>query len=307
LLMKYLLLFLLLIATASSALAESETVVALSEPDESGRIPILMYHHISEKLDTIYNVPPDSFRKQLEQFYEAGFVLISLSSYYDDDFLVPAGRMPLILTFDDGHGNNFRFLDDGSIDPDCAIGVIEEFGREHPDFGHTATIFFNAGEHVIPFRVRSTAAEKLNWMFDNDYEVGNHTTDHVNLKNCDAYQVRRQVGLCQAALIKYAPRLEGEIRFFAYPYGATPQDQESFAALKSGSFNGTSWTMDLCMKAWEGPAPSPADATFWALRYAIPRIEMHTQRTTNGYGAADVINWGSLYISDGVTGSSAEE
>ena len=216
---RYALVLLLLFAFVFSGVAEDKSTTT-HEPDESGGIPILMYHHISDSLDTIYNVPPATFRQQLQQFYEAGFVLISLSNYYDDDFLIPAGKMPLILTFDDGHNNNFRFLDDGSIDPDCAIGVIEEFGKEHPDFGHTATIFFNAGEHVIPFRVHSRAAEKLDWMIDNGYDIGNHTTDHVNLKNCDAYQVRRQVGLCQAALIEYAPRLEDEIRFFAYPYGA---------------------------------------------------------------------------------------
>ncbi len=304
--MKYLLPLLLLLL-ASSALGEGEDVVTLGEPDESGGIPILLYHHVSAGLNTIYNVPPETFRAQLEQLHEAGFVLISLRSYHEDDFCVPVGRRPLILTFDDGHANNFRLLDDGSIDPDCAIGIIEELGREHPDFGHTATIFINAGEHVIPFGSRSTAAEKLDWMIDNGYGIGNHTTDHVNLKHCDSYQVRRQVGLCQAALIEYAPRLEGEIRFFAYPYGETPRDQESFNALKSGSFNGTSWTMVMCMKAWEGPAPSPADPTFSALRYAIPRIEMHTRRDTHGYGASDVVNWGGLYVSDGVIGSGTVE
>ena len=65
--------------------------------------------------------------------------------------------------------------------------------------------------------------------------------------------------------------------------------------------------MDLCLKAWEGPAPSPADPTFRALRYAIPRIEIHSRRTNNGYGASDVIGWDDLYVSDGIIGSSATE
>ncbi len=278
----------------------TEAMPVLEEPNESGNVPILMYHHVSNSINSIYNVAPAVFSNQLLQFFEAGFVLISLSDYFEDDFCVPEGRKPLVLTFDDGHADNFRLLEDGSIDPDCAVGIIEGFAEEHPDFGRTAAFFLNAGPWVVPFGDEATAPAKLRWLLENGYEIGNHTTDHVNLKSCDPYQVRRQIGLCQAALIELCPELLGHVRFFAYPYGQTPANPESFKALEAGEFNGVSYRMDLCLKAWEYPAPSPADPAFHRQHFAIPRTEIHVREGGNGHAPRWVIAQPNLYVSDGV-------
>ncbi len=297
------LLALFLILAAAAPAAEAPLT---AEPDESGGVPILMYHHISATLDTVYNVPPAVFENQLLQLYEAGFVLISLRDYYEDTFIVPAGRKPLVLTFDDGYADNFRLLPDGSVDPDCAVGLLEAFAREHPDFGHTAVFFLNAGVWVVPFRDAATAGEKLRWLVENGYEVGNHTADHVNLRNCDPYQVRRQIGLCQAALYDLCPELEGRVRFFAYPYGRTPKDPESFKAVEAGRFDGVDYRMDLAFVTWDNPAPSPADPTFLQQRLAMPRIEMHTREGGNGHTPRWLANHDDLYVSDGAPGSTPE-
>jgi len=298
------LLTLLILAAAAPT---ADAIVPLTEaPDESGGIPILMYHHVCASLDTVYNVPPAVFENQLLQLYEAGFVLVSLSDYYEDAFRVPAGRKPLVLTFDDGHADNFRLLPDGSIDPDCAVGVIEAFAREHPDFGHTAVFFLNAGVWVVPFGDATTAGDKLLWLVENGYEIGNHTADHVNLRRCDPYQVRRQIGLCQAALYDLCPELEGRVRFFAYPYGRTPGDPESFEAVAAGSFDGVEYRMDLAFVTWDNLAPNPADPTFRQQRLAMPRIEMHTREGGNGHTPRWLANHENLYVSDGAPGSTPE-
>jgi peptidoglycan/xylan/chitin deacetylase (PgdA/CDA1 family) len=294
-------LFLSTLVLVVPVLAETEPL--LEEPDEGGRVPILMYHHVSDSFESIYNVPPAVFENHLRQFYEAGFVLISLSDYCEDGFCIPAGRKPLILTFDDGHADNFRLLADGSVDPDCAVGIVEGFADEHPGFGRTAVFFLNAGSWVVPFGDGATAPEKLRWLVENGYEIGNHTTDHVNLRHCDPYQVQRQIGLCQAALCGLCPALEGRVRFFAYPYGQTPRDAESFRAVEEGSFDGVDYRMDLCLKAWGHTAPSPADPSFGRQRLAIPRIEMHTREGGNGHAPRWVIEQPDLYVSDGEPGS----
>jgi peptidoglycan/xylan/chitin deacetylase (PgdA/CDA1 family) len=239
------LLTLLILAAAAPT---ADAIVPLTEaPDESGGIPILMYHHVCAALDTVYNVPPAVFENQLLQLYEAGFVLISLSDYFGDAFRVPAGRKPLVLTFDDGFPDNFRLLPDGSIDPDCAVGVLEAFAREHPDFGHTAVFFLNAGVWVVPFGDAATAGDKLRWLVENGYEIGNHTTDHVNLRRCDSFQVRRQIGLCQAALYDLCPELEGRVRFFAYPTAGRPRTPR--ASRPSRPADSTGWTT-----GWTSPS-----------------------------------------------------
>ncbi|HDR06652.1 MAG TPA: hypothetical protein ENN88_03375, partial [Candidatus Coatesbacteria bacterium] len=267
----------------------------VEEPNELGDIPILMYHHVSDRVNSIYNVPPAVFENHLLQFYEAGFVLVSLSDYCDDAFLVPRGSKPLVITFDDGHENNFRLLPDGSIDPACAVGVLESFARERPDFGRTAAFFVNAGPWAVPFGDAATAGEKLRWLVENGYDIGNHTADHHNLRNCDPYQVRRQIGLCQAALYELCPELEGRVRFFAYPYGIAPRDPKGFEVVESGSFNGVAYRMELCLRAWEYPAPSPASPVFERLRLAIPRIEMHVRESGNGHTPRWVADRPNLY------------
>ena len=103
----------------------------------------MMYHgiHNIKSSDTAYtggNIDKDgyqrtaeAFRNDLEFYYSNGYRMIRLKDYIDGIIDVPLGKSPIILTFDDGLENNFRIngLDeDGNliIDPNCAVGILEE-------------------------------------------------------------------------------------------------------------------------------------------------------------------------------------
>ena len=57
------------------------------------------------------------------------------------------GREPIpdklvVLTFDDSSIGQFRYLEDGTIDPDSAMGILLDFAEAHPDFPPVAITTF---------------------------------------------------------------------------------------------------------------------------------------------------------------------
>ena len=175
--------------------------------NELGKVPIMMYHGIKnvKNSETEYiggNVDRDgytrtveAFRNDLELYYQKGYRMIKLSDYVNGDIDVEYGYSPIVLTFDDGNANNINVTgidDDGNIiiDPNSAVGVLEEFKKKYPDYNVTAIFFltnalFNQPEYND---------EILKWLVDNGYEVGNHTRGHDNFSNIDSNKTQEVVG-----------------------------------------------------------------------------------------------------------------
>ena len=130
--------------------------------DESGNIPVMMYHgiHDLKNSETEYtggNVDADgyqrtaeAFREDLDFYYENGYRMIRLEDYIHGQIDVELGKTPIVLTFDDGLENNIRVLGKDKkgnlkIDPNSAVGILEEYKEKYPDFNVTATFFVNGG------------------------------------------------------------------------------------------------------------------------------------------------------------------
>lgn len=156
-------------------------------PNELGEIMILMYHHIGHPTSPTYNVSADEFRHHLKVLYENKYVPIRLSDYIDGKIDIPLGYSPYILTFDDGNANNFWYKDDGTVDPDCGVGMIMEFAETHKHFKPAATFFLNKDA----FRQPDLLDKKIEFLYANGMEVGNHTYDHPNLSTIDATETQR--------------------------------------------------------------------------------------------------------------------
>lgn len=87
---------------------------------------VLMYHNIGEE-EATWTRTPENFRRDLETLYNSGFRAISLEDYALGNIATEKGHTPVVITFDDGMKNNFRYLENGEIDPTCAIGILESF------------------------------------------------------------------------------------------------------------------------------------------------------------------------------------
>ena len=122
---------------------------AAAEPpaNELGRVMILEYHKVDYPEER-WTRTPENFRRDLEVLYARGYRLQSLNDLLDGKITVKAGFTPIILTFDDSSPGQFRYLDQNGtleIDPKSAVGVLEAFAREKPDFGRAATFFVLPG------------------------------------------------------------------------------------------------------------------------------------------------------------------
>lgn len=232
-------------------------------PNELGKVMIVMYHDIqSEEREWVRS--RDNFRNDLQRFYEEGFVLVTLSSYLAGEMDVPAGKTPLVLTFDDATPGQFRFIEqDGELvpDPGCAVGILLNFCEQHPEFGCAATFFV---DFPAPFGVASQVEAKFRFLLEHGMEIGNHTYNHRNLRNSPPEQIAEELG----RLAKTVRDICGyEVCSLALPYGGYPLSAD---ALASGSWEETEYRNLGVLLVGAEPTPSPFSRDFRPL--AIPRI-----------------------------------
>lgn len=194
------------------------------EPDmcayHSG-VPVLTYHQVSST-PSKYGVTPGKLRNDLERLYDAGFFLIQPEDIDNGLARVPWDRRPVMITFDDGWEDNFRFLDrpDGQriLDPGCAVAIVNDFIGEYPDFGQ-GVVFFISWDKV-PFG--SETEEKLNQVLDMGHAIGNHTSEHVSFMSIPVSTYDTQI---IPALDSFNRRLglrTVTVNTLAYPGGKLP-------------------------------------------------------------------------------------
>ena len=199
--------------------------------NELGEVPIMMYHGIHNKTndETNYtggNVDKDgyqrtqeAFRNDLDFYYNSGYRMIRLTDYVDGNINVELGKSPIIITFDDGLENNIKVtgLDKNGeiiIDPNSAIGILEEYKKKYPDYNVTATFFVNGGL----FQQEDYNEKILKWMVKNGYDIGNHTYSHVNFSKATIEQSEKEVGSVYNILDAIIP--DNYVNIVALPFGS---------------------------------------------------------------------------------------
>ena len=132
-------------------------------PNEVGRVMVLEYHKVDYPEER-WTRTPENFRRDLETLYARGYRLQSLNDLLDGKITVPAGFSPVILTFDDSSPGQFRYVEQGGtlvVDPKCAVGVLEAFIAEKPDFGRGATFFVLPGASLQSALRTASRLQKL--------------------------------------------------------------------------------------------------------------------------------------------------
>jgi hypothetical protein len=104
------------------------------------------------------------------------------------------------------------------------VGILEDFYAKHPDFGRGGFFAIMAS---APFAwpnaddQRPYMREKVQWLVDHGYEIGNHTIDHVNLREISNEEVKAQLAGAVEIMRGYAPKAQMEI--IAVPFGVYPK------------------------------------------------------------------------------------
>lgn len=234
--------------------------------NENGQIMLLMYHGIGEKEEEWIRTP-ENFRKDLANLYQKGYRLITLKDYLDNNIKVEAGFTPVVITFDDGLRNQFNIIEEKGekkIDPDCAVGMIEEFKKEHPDFGQGGTFFVY---YDLPFRQKELIKEKYDFLIKNGYEIGNHTYTHDNLGKESVEGIQKALGLNVLKTQEYLPGYD--VFALALPYGIAPKE-EKFKYAISGEYEGIKYNNRAILRVGSNPATAPNNIKFDATR--LPRV-----------------------------------
>lgn len=244
-------------------------------PNESGRIMVLMYHNIGETEEE-WTRTPENFNRDLQTLYDNGYRPISLKDYVRGNITTPQGFTPIVITFDDGNRNNFEYLEDGSINPDSAVGLLLGFHNENPDFSPAATFFLTGSG---PFGQRELMGRKLDFLIENGMDVGNHSRNHANFTEASAELLQSEIGEQIQFLEGLISDKDYRVNTIALPYGTRPRDESNEKYLKEGSYDGIPYENIAILNVGWNPGYSPYDARFNA--ESIPRIRASETKVDN--------------------------
>ncbi len=240
--------------------------------NEMGKVPIMMYHGIIDTEDNQYtggNVDKNgykrtakAFREDLEFYYKNGYRMIRLEDYIHGKIDVPIGYSPIILTFDDGDADNCKVLgknSDGSlqIDPNSAVGILEEFKKKYPDFGVTATFFVMSGI----FNQSQYNKDIVNFMINNGYDIGNHTISHPDFTKISEEQSVKEVGKMYKTLDSYLG--DKYVKIIALPFGSPyKKEHANYKHILSGTYDGYEYKTEAALRVGWEPEVSPFNKNF---------------------------------------------
>jgi peptidoglycan/xylan/chitin deacetylase (PgdA/CDA1 family) len=204
----------------------------------------------------------------------------------------------VVLTFDDGVVSHFRYTVDGggekTLDPNSAVGVLEEFFGEHPDFGRGGLFSILP---LAPFAWPGApdqleyAEEKLQWLLANGYELGNHTLGHNNLAELTSEETMEDLAAAVDLIHEYVPG--APVVAIVLPYGEYPPGE---SLLREFDYQGQHYQFYGALMAGAGPALPPAHPDFDPFR--MPRILAGDEEFDKWFSYVED-NPGLIYVSDG--------
>lgn len=245
----------------------------LDEPAafESDCIPVLCYHGIGGS--GALSVSPERLRSDLEILYEAGFHLALPSDLFTGFTRVPSDRIPVILTFDDGWESQFELVEgrDGlETTAGCAVGILEAFCEAHPDFGRGAAFFISWDK--IPFGQADLIDEKLNFLLDNGYEIGNHSLRHASFMRIPTDEWERHLAGAVAKMKPYIGLRTSLVTSVSWPGGRFPEGARFDEILESMTFQGS--PVASCGFLVDGSLLDLSECTGADGRYRMGRFDM---------------------------------
>ena len=261
--------------------------------NELGQVPVLLYQDITDQ-EGVGTRSPQQLAKDIDFLRSEGFYPIDLRDLASGNIDLPAGVSPVVLTFDDSTSGQYRILDDGSLDPASAVGVLQA-AKEAGGWASKATFYplidVTSKEHEL-FGQPDRQQEKLRNLTDWGYEIGSHTVSNLNLQKADPLDVKKELAESQSTL-------EGliggdyQVTSLSVPSGEYPQDE---SLLARGIYDGEPYTYTSAVTLGDTVSLSPFSTLFDAMH--IPRV------TVTGSNLRDAIanlkaHAGLRYISDG--------
>ncbi|NMB97249.1 MAG: polysaccharide deacetylase family protein [Clostridiaceae bacterium] len=228
-------------------------------PNESGKIMIVMFHNFVENFTPAkydkgeYTMTFKAFEELLIVLYDKGYRLISFKDFLDNNIAVPTGCIPMVFTFDDATSGQFNLIEQNGelkVNEKSAVGIMLEFNKKHPDFGAKGIFFVNLGTNV--FNGEGSVSERLKYLIDLGFEIGNHTYSHINLKEAkDADIIQKEIGNNQKVMYELVPGYK--MYAFSLPYGSPPGSLVEY--VKKGEYEGIEYENRGIVEVGWDPSP----------------------------------------------------
>ena len=182
------------------------------EEKKSIKVPILLYHHITEESfdenQAISLISPSDFRLHMTAI-KANFTPISLRQYYEyvkcDDASLTIPKNPIIVTFDDGYLSNYEI----------AYPILKELEIPATIFVVTDTVGAIAGEGKVNnshFSWEQAREMEKSGLID----IQSHTVNHIKVAASPFAEQVRQIRKSKYDIEK---NLGHTCDMIAYPYG----------------------------------------------------------------------------------------
>lgn len=254
-------------STIVDVVESKENVEETYEYNEDGKIIIVMYHRFAENEgNDEWTRSFDNFYEDLKYLYECGYRSVSLNDYINNSMKVPVGCTPVILTFDDGSKSQFNLIKDENgnlvVNPNSAVGVMEKFYSEYPEFGLNGTFFINGTGY---FSGEGTKKERLEYLIDKGFEIGNHTNTHLYLNKATPEKIQEEIGKVSHEV----EELTGyKINALALPFGITSKEYAEY--IHKGEYEGKTYENKAILLVGANPALSSQNEKTNMLR--LPRV-----------------------------------
>ena len=190
-------------------------LAAALESNSESRVPILMYHSISDNLFGMshpyfhINTPPEIFAEQMRWLHSAGYRTIGLDEALSGLQARTDLGKSVVLTFDDGYRDFYTE----------ALPVLKQHG-------FTATLFL-VSDRIGDSPVRIEGADFLTWADLRDLQAervrfGSHTVTHPDMRCLAPEQLEYELGRSKELL---EDRLGVPIESFSHPHGFPEEDR----------------------------------------------------------------------------------
>jgi hypothetical protein len=273
-------------SAAPSPSAAPSVDPAAVKANELGVVPVLMYHQVLANPKGVYDQTPAQLKAELTRLYRQGYRTVTAADFVAGRIDVPAGKSPMVLTFDDSTTSQYAELPGGAVDPRSALGILLAVGKANGEEHPVATFYVNED----PFAGHDEYLKKLH---DLGMEIGDHTLTHANLKHLSDAGAQAEIAGDLALIRKDVPGIQ--VTTMALPLGIHPANK---ALAAKGSAGGTSYDFQGVMLVGAGPAPSPYNVKFKPT--GIPRLLSGHDKSLF-FGATYWLNriGTTRYVSDG--------
>ena len=139
--------------------------------NEVGSVPILEFRDIGPGSG---NTTVADFKKDLQWLYDHNYRPVGLTNFAKGKIDCPAGKMPVVITFDTGLPGQFNLDSSGSMDASSGIAILESFNRDHEDWPLVGSFLIDATSAKSKTEFGSTqgSSYKLERVVSDGFDLG---------------------------------------------------------------------------------------------------------------------------------------